>query len=141
MNAAHLNSLASTTSAVSGAGSDRDLEPWTVDAAAAQPLWDRLIRARVESPIVSIAEDAVFRCYLPLARSLADGAAVDPDRAEQAAELGLARAVLAWRHPDCTPFSAFARSAILHALQQIPAGTGHRHRAVPMPSRQRARAY
>ena len=138
MNAAHLNSLASTTSAVSGAGSDRDLEPWTVDAAAAQPLWDRLIRARVESPIVSIAEDAVFRFYLPLARSLAAGAAVDPDRAQQAAELGLARAVLAWRHPDCTPFSAFARAAILHALQQVPAGSGHRRRTVPMTPRQRA---
>lgn len=64
---------------------------------AAQPLWDRLIRARTESPIVSIAEDAVFRFYLPLARTLARSSAEserDPDRAEQAAELGLARAVV-----------------------------------------------
>jgi len=72
-----------------------------------------------------VAEDAAFRFYLPLARSLARTSAmseVDPDRAEQAAELGLACAVLAWRQHDCTAFVAFARGVILHQLQAIPAG-------------------
>src|SRR5580765_4219830 len=104
MTAAHVDSSASVSPAGIGIGTGRDAGLTTVDAASAQHLWDRLLRARVDSQIVSVAEDAVFRFYLPLARALADSAAVNPDRAEQAAELGLAKAVLAWRHPDCAGF-------------------------------------
>ena len=101
------------------------------DPEVAQPIWDRLIRARRESPIVSIAEDAVFRFYLPLARSLARSSTIpdaDRDRAEQAAELGLARAVLAWREHDCTAFVSFARAVILRQLQAIAASAAPRRR-------------
>ena len=76
-------------------------------------------------------EVAALRVYLPLARSLARTSAmseVDPDRAEQAAELGLACAVLAWRQHDCTAFVAFARGVIVHQLQAIPAGATPRRR-------------
>jgi len=135
MIAAHFDSSASVTPAELGIGRGRDAGPLTVEAAAAQPIWDRLLRARVESQIVSVAEDAVFRFYLPLARSLAAGAAEDRVRAEQAAELGLAKAVLAWRNPDCAGFSAFARTAILHQIQQIPAARPRR-RTSPETSRQ-----
>ena len=99
-------------------------DPLMIDPEAAQSLWDRLLRARAESPDVSVAEDAVFRFRLPQAQSLARRSAtpdVDPDRAEQAAELGLARAALAWRQYDCSPFVAFARGVILHQLQAIGA--------------------
>jgi len=80
-------------------------EARTIEPEGAGPWWDRLIRARTEPPIVV----AALRVYLPLARSLARTSArseVDPDRAEQAAELGLACAVLAWRQHDCTAFVA-----------------------------------
>ena len=101
-------------------------EARTIEPEGAGPWWDRLIRARTEPPIVV----AALRVYLPLARSLARTSArsVDPDRAEQAAELGLACAVLAWRQHDCTAFVAFARGVILHQLQAIPAGATPRRR-------------
>jgi hypothetical protein len=143
MTGRNLHSLAAETSVPSAARpsatdpSRRSVDPateaWAIDQTVAQSLWDRLIRARTESPIVSVAEDAVFRFYLPLARSLARsltrGSAkpdVKPDRAEQAAELGLARAVLAWRQRDSTAFAAFARGVILHQIQAIPARTAAR---------------
>jgi len=121
---------------------DRATDPWMmIDPEAARPLWDRLTRARTESPIVSVAEDAVFRFYLPLAHSLARSSAtpdVAPERAEQVAELGLARAVLAWRQRDCSAFVAFVRGVILHQLQAIPAGpTPARHLTAAMTTRHR----
>src|SRR5664279_5747516 len=94
----------------------------TIDAATAQSLWDRLIRARVDSPTISAAEDAVFRFYLPLAKALARGAggwAMDPELSEQAAELGLAKAVLAWRRPDCAAFISFARALMQSQIRQF----------------------
>ena len=66
-------------------------------------------------------EDAVFRFYLPMARALARSSARyldDPEGAEQAAELGLAQAVLAWRHPSGQGFDRAATTAIVNHLQQ-----------------------
>jgi len=86
---------------------------------AAKTLWDALIQARSQSPVISAAEDAVFRFYLPLARATARtyaGWTVDPDLAEQAAELGLANAVLAWRRADICAFAAFARAAMIRQM-------------------------
>ena len=120
-------------------GSD-SAESWTTDPAA-QLLWERLVRARSESQFVSMSEDAVFRFYLPFARSLVRCSAaseLDRDRAVQAAELGLARAVLAWRQYDCAAFVAFARGVILHQIQAPPAGsTLRRRRNSALPTRHR----
>lgn len=71
------------------------------------------------------AEDAVFRYYLPLARSLADAAAVggtvggaDLADLDQAAELGLAQAVLGWRGRSARGFERFARGMIMSRLRR-----------------------
>ena len=64
-------------------------------------------------------EDAAFRYYLPMARSLAHsmcGESNDRVTAEQAAELGLAHAVLAWRQRSSAGFRRFARSAIMRQI-------------------------
>jgi hypothetical protein len=71
---------------------------------------------------LSTAEDAVFRHYLPMARSLAvDGAgrSDDPEVAIEAAELGLARAVLDWRGSDPLAFEGFARATMLAHLRSF----------------------
>ena len=70
-----------------------------------------------------------------MARTLADGAGrdrpVDRAEAEQAAELGLAQAVLGWRRPDSGGFEVVARTAITSQLRRLPAAKhgdlfGHR---------------
>ena len=102
-------------------------------------LWDVLARARVDyAPrVLAAAEDAVFRWYLPLARGLAAGCsttASDPVAIEQAAELGLAQAVLSWHQPDCREFERFARTKITERLQRYSAEPGTRGAAgVPEP--------
>lgn len=71
---------------------------------------------------LSRAEDAVFRHYLPMARSLAvDGAARSgsPEVAIEAAELGLARAVLDWHGSDPLAFEGFARVTIMAHLRSF----------------------
>jgi hypothetical protein len=102
---------------------------------AAKTLWDALIQARSQSPVISAAEDAVFRFYLPLARATARtyaGWAVDPDPAEQAAELGLANAVLAWRRADICAFAAFARAAMIRQMSATANARARRLRpAIP----------
>ena len=85
---------------------------------------------------LAAARDAVFGRYLPMARTLATtpgpgSRPVDPADAEQAAELGLAQAVLGWRRPDGDGFEATARAAIAAQLRRLPAATpgnrpGHR---------------
>ena len=92
--------------------------------AVVQELWDALIRARADyAPrILAAAEDAVFRFYLPLARTLAGAPAtrgVDPTEAEQAAEVGLAQAVLDWQHRAIRGFDAYARAAITVQLRLL----------------------
>lgn len=88
-----------------------------MEAAAAERLWDALFLARARKSARNLAdmEDAVFRFYLPMARTLAHQVveeSQDPTAAEQAAELGLAQAVLAWRRRDSGGFRRFARSSI-----------------------------
>ena len=106
-----------------------------VNNEAAKTLWDALIQARSQSPVISAAEDAVFRFYLPLARATARtyaGWAVDPDLAEQAAELGLANAVLAWRRADICAFAAFARAAMIRQMSATANARARRLRpAIP----------
>lgn len=118
---AHLSLVRSPSS--SGAQSHRFAE-----TAQAGKLWDALFTARTGQSARNLAdlEDAVFRFYLPMARTLAhefvngrEGSAA----AEQAAELGLAQAVLAWRHRDGGEFRRFAASSIqrqLHSLSAPP---------------------
>ena len=74
---------------------------------------------------LAAARDAVFRQYLPMARTLANSAGpehrpVDPVRAEQAADFGLAQAVLGWRRPDGGGFELFASIAVAAQLDSIP---------------------
>lgn len=97
---------------------------WVADPMSAQTLWDALILTRATSPVISAAEDEVFRFYLPLAHTLARRLGTntaDPmlaDLAVQAAELGLANAVLAWRRTDSRAFTAFARGAITAQIRR-----------------------
>jgi hypothetical protein len=91
----------------------------------ADQLWMALIRARTGNLPQTRAhsEDAVFRFYLPLSRALAQSSPrcqQDPAGAEQAAELGLAQAVLAWPHSTGQGFDRAARGAITYQLRQIP---------------------
>jgi len=93
------------------------------DSVAAERLWDALYQARAgrSRRLVADLEDAAFRRYLPLSRTLAHSAAGDatgPDRTniEQAAELGLAKAVLAWGARTGAGFPRFARSGIIREL-------------------------
>ena len=95
----------------------------SVDSVAAERLWDALYQARAgrSRRLVADLEDAAFRRYLPLSRTLAHSAAGDatgPDRTniEQAAELGLAKAVLAWGARTGAGFPRFARSGIIREL-------------------------
>ena len=99
------------------------------DSAAIQDAWYVLARAGTDgaSRTPAAAQDAVFRRYLPMARTLANGAGdgsrpVDPADAERAAELGLAQAVLGWRRPDSGGFEVFARTAITSQLRRRPTG-------------------
>ena len=106
----------------------------TINTETARTLWEALIRARSQSPVISAAEDAVFRFYLPLARATARtyvGWAVDPDLAEQAAELGLANAVLAWRRADICAFAAFARAAMIRQMSTANARGRRLRQSVP----------
>lgn len=92
------------------------------DSAAAERLWDALFLARAGKTLHPVAdlEDAVFRFYLPMARTLAHdvtvGSAVNRAAVEQRAELGLAHAVLAWRQRTSGGFRRFARSTIIRQL-------------------------
>jgi hypothetical protein len=89
----------------------------------ADRLWAALIQARAEDIPRTLAhtEDAVFRFYLPMTRALARASARykdDPDGVEQAAELGLAQSVLAWRRPSGQGFNRAAAAAIVNHLEQ-----------------------
>ena len=100
------------------------------DSATIHDVWDVLALARTDgaSRTLATAQDAVFRRYLPMARTLANGPVpggrqVDPADAERAAELGLAQAVLGWRRPDSGGFEVFARTAIASQLRRLPTAT------------------
>lgn len=88
---------------------------------SADQLWEALDQARSRTPqTLSHVEDALFRHYLPVAREMAAVHAVDhpnPDDVGQAAEVGLAQAILGWRHRGPTGFERFARSTITAQLR------------------------
>lgn len=93
----------------------------THTTAIADQLWDALHQARTDAKPRTLAhvQDALFRRYLPMARSMAAEHAPDhPDPAglQQTAEVGLARAILAWDHGPAG-FDRFARNAITHQLR------------------------
>ena len=90
---------------------------------AAQPLWDALRTARCSCALPTEAEDAVFRFYLPLAHGRAASCTATGSRPAaavvQAAEVGLAKAVLAWKGADCRSFVPFALVAIDAHLRRL----------------------
>ena len=95
--------------------------------AATQDVWSVLAQARArDAPwALAAAQDAVFRRYLPMARTLAHrrdsgGLPADCADAERAAELGLAQAVLGWRRADGDGFELFAGIAITAQLERLP---------------------
>jgi len=90
--------------------------PSPQDALVAERLWGAFRQARKGQAARTVAqiEDALFQHYLPMARSIArlhDGG--NPDDINQAAEIGLAQAILAWRLPDNTNFDKFAAETIV----------------------------
>ena len=96
----------------------------TTDATTAGRLWDALHQARSDrrTRTSTHVEDALFRFYLPMARRLAHDHAPDhPDPAdmEQAAEVALAQAILAWKYNSPIGFDLFASSAINTQLGQL----------------------
>lgn len=98
-------------------------EHCSADSALAERLWGELSKARAAHnphPVADL-EDAAFRFYLPMARTLAHSVdeSVDPTMAEQAAELGLARAVLGWRQQTSDGFRGFARTTIAGQLLSL----------------------
>ncbi len=120
-------------------GPDFDDRPqWeAVEPVADQQLWSVLAQARAAGApaVIAAAEDAVFRCYRPMAAAMAAAAAeaactdrpagVQPSAAaelEQAAELGLAQAVLAWRRADGVGFTESARRSVGHRLRIATVG-------------------
>ena len=120
---------AAITGQIAGGGDRTDIDPESVR------LWDALARARTtEDPrALAAAEDGIFRLYLPLAHAIAQEwatsavAAIDVVRA---AELGLARAVLAPQQPGSRGFEAFARAVITAELRR-GASTRRPHRPGP----------
>ena len=97
------------------------------DSAATRDVWQVLARARTDHALrtLAAAQDAVFRRYLPMARTLAHrrdsgGLPAGCADAERAAELGLAQAVLGWRRTDGDGFELFAGIAIAAQLERRP---------------------
>ena len=118
-----------------------DAPPVADGEVAAAPQWAELRRARREGTpeSLAVAEDGVFRLYLPLARALASefvgGGAAAPVEVEWAAELGLAKAVLGWPGDDGRGFESYARTTITGRLcRQVPSPPHHRATAARMTS-------
>jgi DNA-directed RNA polymerase specialized sigma subunit len=89
----------------------------------AEQLWAALDRAKAgqQSRTVAPVEDALFRYYLPMARAMTTR--LDPDHPNrddtaQAAEVGLAQAILGWRRRNPDGFDRFARSTITTQLRR-----------------------
>lgn len=108
------------------------------DSTVAEQMWQALRSARSAQRTNAVAEleDAIFRLYLPMARTLAGtaiGGSVDHRIADHAAELGLAQAVLAWQQPTSGGFRRFARATIMRQLQNCVVPR-------PQPARKKPRA-
>lgn len=92
------------------------------DSPTAEHLWIALYEARAGKAVHSVAqlEDAAFRMYLPMARTLAHAVPADNlgdlRTTEEVAEIGLAQAVLAWRQRTSSGFRRYASTAIMRQL-------------------------
>jgi hypothetical protein len=92
------------------------------DSMVGERLWNTLHTARTEGSPRQVADlqDALFRFYLPMARGLAHAvvgeSGTDRVAAEQAAELGLAQAILEWPQRTSGGFRRSARSAVMRQL-------------------------
>lgn|GEM_PF-4553020 len=120
------------TAAFGASATAQPCQSWSVDQATAHCLWDTLLRVRVDSRAIGGAEDALFRLYLPFARAVAatpTADPVDPELATEAAELGLATAILTWRRPHSAAFDAFARAAVESQIRRIPPAVRRRRSA------------
>ncbi len=110
--------------------------PDTQTIATAEKLWDALRQARTGQQPCTLAhvEDALFRYYLPMARTMAHQHSPDnpnPDDLEQAAEVGLAKAVLGWRPCGPVGFDRYARAAIAAQLHHHDRLTRRARRSLP----------
>jgi hypothetical protein len=87
--------------------------------ATAEQFWGALRQARSSNLPRTLAavEDAQFRYYLPMARSMAARHQQGVDDCRQAAEVGLADAILSWRHGR-VGFDRFARRTITAQLRR-----------------------
>jgi hypothetical protein len=110
------------------------------ESAFIRDVWYVLARASTDNAprTLAAARDAVFGRYLPMARTLATkpgpgSRPVDPGDAEQAAELGLAQAVMGWRRPDGDGFEVIARAAIAAQLRRLPAANPEDRPGHPSP--------
>jgi len=95
------------------------------DGAVAEELWDALTRARQHyAPLVlTAAEDALLKFYLPLAREMADSKSVagaDPVVAKRTAEVALAQAIVGWDQRTSEGFDGYACAAIAFRLMDLP---------------------
>jgi len=139
----HVGSTAQMTSVRAGRGSTgtggsprpaippvgREVNDRADVGGASQDVWDALTRARAEyAPMVlASAEEAVVRFYRPLAQTLARAASprwLERVKAEQAASVALARAVVSWQEGAREGFDAFARAAIDSQLRLLAAAQG-----------------
>jgi CBS domain-containing protein len=105
------------------------------EAGSIRDAWYVLARARTQDAPrpLAVAQEAVFRRYLPMDRDLGKSPArnrrpVDPVDAERATARGLAQARLGWRRPDSGRFEVAARAAIAAAA---PADHRRRPRGSP----------
>jgi len=151
MNPALVVDQAPVSAELTGFGGDavmrpgRDRAERINESAFIRDVWYVLARASTDNAprTLAAARDAVFGRYLPMARTLAitpgqGRRPVDPAAAEQAAELGLAQAVLAWRRPDGDGFEVTARAAIAAQLRRLPAATPGNGPGHPPPGDRRS---
>ena len=97
----------------------------TYDGAAAQELWDALTRAREHyAPLIlTAAEEALLKFYLPLARDMSGSSSivgVDPAIARHTAEVALARAIAEWDQRTSEGFDGYACAAMAFRLMDLP---------------------
>jgi hypothetical protein len=107
------------------AGPDLAGKPAARDVA--QQLWNALCDAKAANLPSTRAhlEDAIFGYYLPWVRTLARQQhqwIAEPVATEQAAELGLAQALLAWHHRVSDGFIGFAEVSIRSQLRRLESG-------------------
>ncbi len=95
------------------------------DGQAAEELWDALARAREHyAPLVlTAAENALLKFYLPLAREMSGSssvAGVDPAIAEHTAEVALSHAIVGWDQRTSEGFDGYACAAMAFRLMDLP---------------------